>query len=99
MMERRFLIQSCTSADTAQNVCQEDVSVRSRKHCTLLCDCLICENTEKIDWGKKRSDSTEDFEPAEEDEPLTSESEPEDHTSDNGEEALDLDWIIYKIDM
>ena len=74
------------------------LSKKSRKHCTLLCDCLICENTEKIDWGKKRSDSTEDFEPAEEDEPLTSESEPEDHTSDNGEEALDLDWIIYKID-
>ena len=45
----------------------------------------------KIDGGKERSDSTEDLEPAEEDEPLTSESEPEDHTSDNGEEALDSD--------
>ena len=91
MMERRFLIQSCTSADTAQNVCQEDVSVRGRKHCTLLCDCLICENIEKIDRGKECSDSTEDLEPAEEDDPLTSESEPEDDASDNEEQALDLD--------
>ena len=72
---------------------------KSRKHCTLLCDSLICENIEKIDGGKKRSDSTEDFEPEEEDEPLTSESEPEDDASDDEEEALDLDWIIYKIDM
>ena len=91
MMERRFLIQSCTSADTAQNVCQEDVSVRSRKHCTLLCDCLICENIEKIDRGKECSDSTEDLEPVEEDEPLISESEPEDDASDDEEKALDLD--------
>ena len=91
MMERRFLIQSCTSAGTAQNVCQEDVSVRSRKHCTLLCDCLICENIEKIDRGKECSDSTEDLEPVEEDEPLISESEPEDDASDDEEKALDLD--------
>ena len=57
----------------------------------MLCDCLNCENIEKIDGGKERSDLTEDLEPAEEDEPLTSESQPEDDASDNEEEALDLD--------
>ena len=64
---------------------------KSGEHCTLLCDCLNCENIEKIDGGKERSDLTEDLEPAEEDEPLTSESEPEDDASDDEEEALDLD--------
>ena len=65
--------------------------MKSGEHCTLLCDCLNCENIEKIDGGKERSDFTEDLEPAEEDEPLTSESEPEDDASDDEEEALDLD--------
>ena len=48
-----------------------------------ICDCLICENIEKIDRGKECSDSTEDLEPVEEDEPLISESEPEDDASDD----------------
>ena len=61
---------------------------KSGTNCTSLCDCLNCENT---GGEKESSDPTENLEPTDEHEPLTSESEPEDDASDNEEQALDLD--------
>ena len=57
--------------------------------CTSLCDCLNCENIEQI-GEEPIQDPTEDAEQTD-DEPLTSDSEPEDDASDKDEEALDLE--------
>ena len=57
--------------------------------CTSLCNCLNCENIEQI-GEEPIQDPTEDAEQTN-DEPLTSDSEPEDDASDKDEEALDLE--------